>query len=344
MIEKLKIIKHKTILLLNKALNFLRVRKKVSISLLLVLVLLIFAIIYRSNSKEENLSGNLSNLGFSVNFGKTTYCLGYKDGVANGIYKTSGRNKIKISDDYGYYLNKSGNYIYYIDAIDNNIVRMKTNGKKKEIIVENVDTEIMTVVREYIYYFDNSYFYRIKTNGENKKRISNKSLEMYQIVGKYIYYSYIDNGSYSIAKMKIDGENNQKIASDCGKAFYVNGKYIYYICENSENINETIYELYRINKNGESKKLLAKIEGILDQSTINFYGNSVYYAKRDTEGKNAAYKMDLNGKNETKIVDINGYVTKININNNWIYYPDEDNNNEVKIFRIKTNGTNKQEL
>ena len=344
MIDKLKIIKHKTMLLLNKALNFFKARKKISISILLVLVLLIFAIIYKSNSKEENLSGNLNNLGFSVNFGKTTYCLGYKDGIADGIYKISGKNKTKISDDYGYYLNKSGNYIYYIDAIDNNIIRMKTNGKKKDIIVENVDTEIMTVVGDYIYYFDNSYFYRIKTNGENKKRISNKSLEMYQIVGKYIYYSYMDNGSYSIAKMKTDGENNQKIASECGKAFCVDGKHIYYICENNGNSNETFYELYKMNKNGENKKQLAKIEGILDQSSINFYGNLVYYAKRDTEWKNAIYKIDLNGKNETKITDIVGYVTKINVNNNWIYYPDENNNNEVKIYRIKTNGTNKQEL
>ena len=55
-------------------------------------------------------------------------------------------------------------------------------------------------------------------------------------------------------------------------------------------------------------------------------------------------KMDLKGKKETKVVDINGYTTSINIQDDWIYYPDQDDKGNVQMFRIKTNGSNKQSL
>ena len=279
--EILKIIKHKTTILFKKILEFIKARKKILIWALILLVLLVLCVVFIVNKKPENVSGNLKNLGFTVGYGKTTYSLVYRDGVPDGIYKIDKNNKVKISDDYGYFLNKSGKYIYYIDAVDGNIIKMQKDGKQREVVVESVDTEIMTVAGGYIYYFDNSYFYRIKINGENKKRISNKSLEMYQIVGKYIYYSYMDDGSYSIARMETNGENSQRIATNLGKSFFVNGKYIYYIYRN---INENNYELCKININGEKQEVISKINGYLDEETINFYDNSVYYSKKDEEG------------------------------------------------------------
>ena len=127
------------------------------------------------------------------------YYLNYGDNDT-GIYKTSGENPKRVTDSYGYYLNKSGAYIYYIDAIDNNIVKMKTNGKNKTIIVEDVDENKILVVGKWIYYFDDDYLYRVKTNGQDKKRITEKLIKDFQAatandedfkaIGEYLWKEY----------------------------------------------------------------------------------------------------------------------------------------------------------
>ena len=305
--EKFLNLKNKLVSFFMKVGSLVKTNKIVLISIVAIALLLIIAIIVLGTTKKtDNTIGNLKNLGFSVSNGEDIFYTGYSQGSMDGIYKINGKNKVKISNDYGYYLNLVGNYIYYIDAIDNNIMRMKLNGKDKEIIIENVDVALMTVKNGYIYYFDNSYFYRVKTNGENKQRISNKTLDNYQILGNTIYYSYLEDGNYSIYKMNLDGENNKKIQAECGKEFYIIGKNIYYIYEKNENNENNVktYELYKINTNGKNKNKIADISGLVDLSTINFSKNGIYYAKRNELGELGIYKLKLNGQSETKIVDI----------------------------------------
>ena len=331
----------------KKIIELLKVNKIIYISLIAVLaiVLVIVIILMTNNNKEDKINENLSNLGFSLNTNGFTYYLGYSKGIADGIYRIKGNKKEKISEDYGYYLNKSGKNIYYLDPTDNNIVKMKTNGKDKEIVIENVAEDVVTVQGNYIYYFANSYFYSAKTDGTNKKRISNKSIERYQIVGNTIYYSYRENGKYTIAKMNTDGEDVQKIDTECGKVFLVNGKYIYYIYENENPQNYTInYELYKIKVNGKSKNKITEIKGNVDASAVNFTKANVYYTKRNEDGTTGIYKIGLNGKDETKLVDLQGFTTKININNNYMYYPDLNENGETQMFRIKLNGKAQREM
>ena len=318
--------------------------KKTLIVIIASIVVLIIIIALCCRKNQDNRSQKLRNIGITVTDGNTIYSLNYNNGATDGVYRINGKKKEKISEDYGYYLNKYGKYIYYLDTVDNNIVKMKTNGKDKEIILENIDPEAVTVKDNYIYYFSNAYFYRVKINGQNKKRISSKSIESYQIVDKTIYYSYMDNGKYAIAKMDTDGENMQKLETECGRVFFVDGKTIYFIKENNEN-SQIKYELYKMNIDGKNMKKIADMDDKLDLSTVNFYKNKIYYTKRNSEGNLAIYRMNLNGKNETRIVEIKGYATKININNNYIYYPDENEEGDLQIYKININGkANKENI
>ena len=223
---------------------------------------------------------------------------------------------------------------------------MKTNGKDKQVVIEDVDQEVVTVQNGYVYYFANSYFYKAKVSGENKKRISNKAIENYQVIGNTIYYSYKENGKYTIAKMRNDGENVKVIDSNCGRAFFVKGNDIYYIYESNDIENyKTNFKLCKMNINGKSKKEISDIEGNVDISTINFTKSEVYYLKLNENDEYIICKMNLNGKKETEITHINGYTTKININGSWVYYPDIDENGNVQMYKIKTNGKgNKVEI
>lgn len=332
----------------NRIMPFIMKNKLIASAIAVVLlVVILVAIISCSTKGTENTIGNLNNLGFSVKSGNWIYYLGYNEGNADGIYrvKENGNKKEKVSDSYGYYLNESGSYIYYLDSQESNLVKIKKNGEDKEVIVTDVDYARITVSDNWIYYFKNSSLYRIKTNGENKQKISNKSIENYQVVGNWIYYSYYNDGEYIISKMKTNGEDINKIDSKAGKVFFVDGKTIYYINQeyNKESLTNT-YKLYKIGTNGKNKEKIIDINGKVDVDTINFDGKYIYYAKINEENEFGIYKIKINGKNESKIVSIEGYSTSINIHQNWIYYPDQNDDGEIEIYRIKTNGKDKQSL
>lgn len=334
----------------NSIQKFIISNKKMSIIIAVVIAIIIAVIIMISNKTEiGNTSGNLSNSGFSLQKGGWVYYLGLKDNNTDGIYriKENGDKKEKISSDYGIYLNKSKNFIYYLDIVSGeyNIVRMKTNGEEKEVIIKDVDTAKITIVDNWIYYFKDSNFYRAKTNGEGKQILSKKVIENYEIVGKWIYYSYINNGKYVIAKMKTNGEEAIKIDNDASSIFFVDNSNIYYIYEtfNEENL-EYNYELYKIKTSGEKREKIAEIGKNVQLENVNFKEKRIYYTKTDDNDILSIYSIKLNGKDENKIVDIQGYYTMLNVHDDWIYYTDQNDNGDSQIFRIRINGKDKQIL
>ena len=99
----------------NKIIPLIMKNKKISITVLAVVIIAILIVcVVPSNKKIGNTNGNLENSGFSVNIGKWVYYFGYDQGSADGIYKIKGNKKEKVSDDYGIYLNKVWKYIYYL--------------------------------------------------------------------------------------------------------------------------------------------------------------------------------------------------------------------------------------
>lgn len=335
----------------NKVSTFDMTNKRFSIIVATVLIIvIILSIIFACNRAEVgNTSGNLNNSGFSVEKNGWVYYLGLKDSNTDGIYrvKLNSDKKEKISSDYGLYLNKSGKFIYYLDRTSDNydIVKMKTNGESKETIISNVDAAKILVVDNWIYYFKEAKFYRAKTNGENKQILLEKSIDNYEIIGNWIYYSYINDGKYVIAKMKINGEDVTKIDNDLAKQFFIKGNNIYYIYENyNKEEFKYNYEFYTIKTNGKDKKKIVDIDEKVQLNTINYYGDRIYYAKTDENDNLGIYSMKINGEDETKITDIQGYYTTINIHNKWVYYTDQNENGDSEMFRIRINGEDKQSL
>ncbi len=353
--------KEKIINLKNKVIDFLKnqksristfmiANKKLTISITAILSILIAIIIVMCNKSQiGNTSGNLNNLGFSVENGGWVYYLGLKDSNTDGIYKVKANSdkKEKISSDYGLYLNKLGNFIYYLDRTSGkyNIAKIKLNGEDKETILEDVDTEKITVVDNWIYYFKDGKFCKSNIKGKEKQILLTKSIGNYEINGKWIYYSYINNGKYVISKMKTNGEDVTKIDNDSAKLFFVKGNNIYYIYEKyNEDKLEYNYELYKVKTNGKDKEKISDINSEIQIDSINFNEDKIFYIRKDENDILSIYSVDLDGKNETKIIDIEGDYTKININDKWIYYTDQNENGDSEMFRIKINGKDKESL
>ena len=279
--------------------------------------------------------------------GNKIYYLAFDEGTVDGIYqiKKNGKNKEKVSSEYGYYLNVSGNYIYYVSEEKGQLVRAKLNGENNQVIAENVSAAPITVIDNWIYYFEGTNLYKIKTNGKNRTQLSNKAIENYQIVGNKIYYSYENDGKQVIAKMDLNGKNVVKIDEEAGKEFFVKGNKIYYINENYDMENyEYKYELCKVKTNGKNKEKICDIEGSVDTYTVNFTENAIYYAKAAKNDKMAIYSIKLNGKDETKITEVNTYSNLVNIIDKYMYYINQNEEGNVQTYRINVNGENNQAI
>jgi len=331
--------------------KFILENKILSLILGVVLFIIIIGILIISNTKTEigNTSGNLNNSGFSVQKDGWVYYLGFNESNTDGIYriKLNGDKREKINSEYALYLNRLGKFIYYLDrsSANYNIARMKTNGEEKEIIINDVDIAKITVVDNWIYYFKESKLYRANTNGEEKQIISNKAMENYEIVGDWIYYSYINDGKNVIAKMRTNGEEISKIDGDSAPVFFLNNNYIYYIYEKyNEQYSEYNYELYKVKTNGKNKEKIIDMGKGVQLENMNFDENRIYYTKIDENNILSIYSIKLDGKDEKKIVEIKGNYTLVNVHEGWIYYTDENDNGDSQMFRIKINGRDKQSL
>lgn len=345
--------KEKIINLKNKLVSLIMANKILSISICVALLIIIIVVIVMCTRTEiGNTNGNLNNLGFSVKKnGWVYYNMNSDQSDTNGIYKmkNNGDKKERISTDYALYLNNSGSYLYYIASNEElngyNLIKIKTNGEDREVIAENVVPDKVTVIDNWIYYFDASNFCRIKTNKKDKQILTDKSIENYEIDGNWIYYSYMNDGKYVISKMKTNGEDNTRIDQDAGKVFFIKGNTLYYIYENYNMENyEYKYELYKMKTNGKYKEKVADLSSQIYVDTINFSDNKIYYTKTEDDGSLGIYSIKLNGEEETKITDVNGYSTSINIIDNWLYYPDQNENGGAQMLRVNTNGENKQSL
>jgi len=332
-------------------LKFIQEKKGIFIAAIVVVLLLVIVGIGLSSmttKAQGNTVGNLRNYGFVAEGGSWVYYLKF-DGYSTpeGIYKVqkNGDKKEKVTSEYGVYINVDGGYLYFADE-DENLVKMKTNGKNKETLVKSIDELPITVADGWIYYSKNYNFYRVKTNGKDSEKITNKEVESYQIVGGWIYYTYYNSGDYALAKMKLDGSESEKIDGDVTTAFYVKGNTIYFICEEYSSKNYTYsYDLYSMKTNGKNRQHVTEFEEELyDIEYVNMNDDGIYYLAENDDGDYAIFFMDYKGKKSKEITVIDTYSTPICVIDKWVYYTDYDDDYDMYTYRVKIDGKSKKEL
>lgn len=327
--------------------NFINEHKKISLRILAGLIVLITIVVIASALKEDkigNTAGNLmANHGISAEAGKWTYYIEFDDGEPSGIYrvKTNGSKTEKIKGGYFEYINVIDKYIYCLEKDEDkkqyNLVKMKTNGNKKETIAKNIDYAPITAAGDRVYYFKEGILYRIKTNGSDKQKLSEKDISYYEISGNMIYYIYENEGDSYIAKMKLNGEKNTRIGKledSSYVALHVKGNKIYYVILDEENK----YKLFKMKTNGEKEERLYTFSNSID--CINMQDDTIYYVFRD--GKYNISKINYKAGDKETIKKIDE-VEAIGISGKWVFYV-EESENDLIIERVTTNGKKEQSL
>lgn len=178
----------------------------------------------------------------------------------NRLYKikTDGTNKTKLSDGSIQELVGIEDWIYYISEQDysydnpNSLYKMRLDGSG-ETKIKNLKLGFLSfpLLKDgWIYYRnteDYDKLYRIRTDGNDKTKLSDTTASGLQIVDDWIYYVDLSSNLY---KVKNDGSDNTKVLDEKLYYYVIKGDYLYYGNEEDKE------KLYKIKLDGTGKAKL----------------------------------------------------------------------------------------
>lgn len=261
-------------------------------------------------------------------------------GVAAAIRKldlTTGK-EVKLTTDSGKYLNKIGNYIYYVNgdkltselfgdgiykisvsiASDNN-----NTGEKVLSISDGNGYSSLASDGTNLYYYklNDKHFYKNSLNGNSEEDLM-KSFVPPEPVMKTACYAetkvyngevYFINpyGDGTLYKYSLATKRVNKVFEDrVSNVYFYNGYMYYSTCV------ATNYALFRMNlQTKESEKISSdRCDHLI------FDGERIYYVKVGSVWNNYIYSMGLDGSNPTKLNDKSQWVASFERVGNAFYY------------------------
>ncbi len=314
---------------------------------LLVLTIVSTVLVIKSFNSAGKVAGNLNNEGFAVQKGSSVFITNSLiNPDKSGLYEiTKNNTSVPIEEsEYIKSINYTGGYLYFLEINKNQdskytrqIIKMKPDGSKREVLVNDIETITpgnysLKVSSGWVYYINaENKLEAIKTNGKNRKQISDEEIAKFQVYGKYIYYSTRDS---DFRRMKTDGSHIENISSGIDN-FQISGSYAYYISKANHHLVKI-----DLNENKEEEAIAKYVR------TFNIVNDTIYYVTQVNNNEVAMYKVKTNGKKDEKIVDLQSVNVYINVIGDWIYYTDytEDSIYYYSIYKIRTNGKDKQKV
>ena len=151
----------------------------------------------------------------------------YEGDDNNNIYKirADGKERQKLNNDAGHFINVENGWIYYAndrnkgivrsdDKEKNNLYKMRTDGTENQKLNDD-NNMFINVEGDWIYYQDydnyssNKSLFRMRTDGTERECLDNIFADEINIIGDFIYYRYAFD-RFRIRKDGSDGLNNRQ--------------------------------------------------------------------------------------------------------------------------------------
>lgn len=278
-------------------------------------------IINDTQNYKGNTNGNLNNFGLADEENGWIYYL-HEDNGNGQIYKKKldGSLNTKISDDYGFYINVLGDYIYYNNADDNNhIYRVKIDGTGREKLSDDVVQYIYGENR-FLYYLnmEDGKIYRFDINTKEKVKLTDDIVESSGFIldKDYIYYGY-----KGVCRINKDGSEKKAIIQDENFMYNVvdiEEQWIYYFNDMG---------LFKMKKDGSEEIQLH--DGMV--AWVNALDDKIYFSDVNS---GCVFKVSKDGREKSKVLEEVGY--KINIVDNLMYYDYSNRPMKLKWLDIKS--------
>jgi len=224
---------------------------------------------------------------------------------------------------------QQGDWIYYENASDNSFLyKIKSDGTNKTKL-NDVKSSKINVVGDWIYYKSGSDYslYKIRTDGTQVTKIYNGDCYWINVVDDWIYFQ---NGG-NICKIRTDGTGEIKLNSDNSNGITVLDDWIYY-----SNGSDNFY-IYKIRTDGTSKTKIISNGAVANLIVV---GDWIYYSNLGS-----LFKVRTDGTGNIKLLDYLG--TYFNVSGDWIYFSQVNPYSEdttTYLEKIRTDGTGKVKL
>jgi len=326
--------------------------KRVYLSLTLAIVFLLLTCAACSMDENNtgvitfgNTSGNHANDGIVAVQGDWVYIIieNYPGSYSNLICKRrlDDTEETYWSTNAGRYLNVVGDLLFYEDSSSSAVYISQTNGKGNDVEIPNMDLRSgFQVVGDWIYYssFSEDGFYKIRSDGKQKKKILEDTADNFYVDSDKIIYwaAKRKNKPMGIYTVNLNGTEEKLLVSGIIICFNVDGDWVYYAgASNSVTSNQSNSGIWKVRKDGSENTKITD-----DVGTINVTRGWIYYTS--ASDNSYLYKIRTDGTGKTKL---NSNATdKINIAGDWIYYQIINNNSSAELYQIRTDGTERQKV
>lgn len=207
-----------------------------------------------------------------------------------------------------------GGWVYYIDYPSCNLYRVKSNGEKKTVIIDEPVHSFVIYENKIFYTNWKFYVYTSDLDGSNDKKLYSINEELLadgtiraqkmQIVDGWIYALCYGE----LYKFKTDGSDRTIIKLEAFEDFYIEEDKMYYY---SIPLKAKEYPKWQIEEDeNNSQPLLQEYA-----KKVDYDDNWVYYISPDDS---YIYKVSLDGREKYQIAQCNA--TYIKVIGDWIYY------------------------
>jgi|GEM_PF-1347080 len=237
-------------------------------------------------SFQSSGASNLVNSGICCTDGERYY---YSDTNTQTLYQTQNGTADVIAEQfYGYYLNLSGNTIYYADAAADNSVTAYDLSSGSRTVLCNMHVQELTLYQEKLYFTctdgEKRTIYRMNLDGSDLESLASCDDLWYMTIYKdVIYYVNYENDQYAILSMKLDGTESRILRKYNASDLCIAEDKIFFA------ERDTRY-LYSMNLDGSDVQQLNSTYS----RCINYMNGQLYYYGSEENGRNV-YSCDLNG-------------------------------------------------
>jgi len=201
----------------------------------------------------------------------------------------------------------------------------------------------------WIYYTANDdCFYKVREDGTQKMKLSDKRASYINIIDGWIYCNYVHDvhnaNKFGFYKMRTDGSEETLVFDDFATFVNVSDGWIYY----GDNYGETDKRtgIYKVRLDGSGKKQLTS--GVypfylnVSGDMIYYIGEAYSYGEFDVSSYGDLYGVRTDGKGNKLIYKAEevGGIGGINVVGEWIYYAEKAGN----LCKMRTDGTEKTVL
>ncbi len=273
---------------------------------------------------EGNTGGNIVNSGLVAVQGDMVF---FRSNEGGSLYraKLNSDNAHILSTDAAWFINVSGDWVYYSNRDDNNrLYRIRTDGSGRSALT-NYGAWFPTFIDGILYYIDEGddyRIYKINKDGSDRTRLSDDSAWFISMSGDWLYYVNRSDED-RIYRIRTDAGANEPVSDYAACCINVYDDWIYHVNENDDS------KLYRMGLEG------SDITAMTDHPVwfVNVFEDRIFFV--DENENFSIYRMNLDGSGRIKLT--NEPCRFISVTDGWVFFLDQAM--EDTIFKVRHDGT-----